>query len=149
MKKLSFNSFTFSISFSRTFVLKHQKFHIQKSYLIIDDLIRMFREKFKSFDLRQHQKRRFFSQNIDVRSFVTYQFRIILYFMFTINQKTSINQISKISKSKISKQYMFAKFIRIVFSKNFFEKSIILSYKKSNIFYISLQSKFSSKFSFA
>ena len=55
MKKLSINSFTFSISFFRTFVLKHQKF-----YLIIDNLIRMFHKKFESFDLSSHQKTSFF-----------------------------------------------------------------------------------------
>ena len=131
MKKLSINSFTFSISFFRTFVSKHQKF-----YFIIDDLIRMFREKFKLFDLRQHQKRRFFSQNIDVRSFVIYQFRIIVYFLFAINQKTLINQISKNSNSKNFQQHTFAKFIRFVFDLS--KKSIILLYKKLNIFYISL-----------
>ena len=144
IKKLSINcSFTFSISFFRTFfrifVSKHQKF-----YFIIDNLIRMFREKFKSIDLSQHQKRRFFSQNIDVRSFVTYQFRIIVYFLFAINQKTSISQNLKNSNSKNFQQFTFAKTIRFVL----FEKSIILLYKKSNIFYILLQSKFSSKFSF-
>ena len=96
MKKLSIIcSFTFSISSSRTSVSKHQK-----SYLTIDNLIHMFREKFKSFDLSQHQKRRSFSQRIDARSFVTYQSRIIFYFMSAVNQKTSISQSLKNSKSK-------------------------------------------------
>ena len=151
IKKLSINSFTFSISFFstlfKTSVLKHQK-----SYFIIDDLIRMFREKFKSFELRQHQKNFAFSQNFDIRSFTqsrfSYQSRIIVYFLFAINQKTSINQNSKSSNSKSFQQFTFAKTIRSVLS----EKSIISSYKKSNISYISLQSKFSflqSKFSFA
>ena len=53
-------SFTFSISFSRT--------SVSKFYFIIDDLIRMFREKFKSFDLRQYQKDFAFSQRFDIRS---------------------------------------------------------------------------------
>ena len=149
MKKLSINcSFTFSTSFfstsSRTPVSEHQKL-----YLTIDDLIRMFREKSRSFDLRQHQKNFAFSQSDDTRSFVTYQSRIIVYFLPTTNQKTSISQISKSSKSKISKQYMFAKSTRTAFNNDFFEKSIISSYKKSNIFYISLQSRFFSRFSFA
>ena len=135
MKKLSVNSFTFSTSSSRTFV--------SKFYFIVDDLIRMFREKFKSFDLHSHQKSRSFSRNSDI----FYQSRIIVYFMFAVNQKTSINQISKSSKSKISKQYMFAKSIRFAFALS--KKSIFSSYKMTNIFYISLQSKFSSKFSFA
>ena len=63
MKKLSVNSLTFSISSFRTSVAKHQK-----SYLTIDDLIRMFREKFKSFDLHQHQKNLISSQSDDTRS---------------------------------------------------------------------------------
>ena len=148
MKKLSVNcSFTFSISFFRTFVSKH-------SYLTIDNLIRMFREKFKSFDLQQHRKDFAFSQRFDIRSFrqsrffSMHQSRIIFYFMFAINQKTSINQNLKSSNSKSFQQFTFAKTIRFVL----FEKSIISSYKKSNIFYISLQSRFSflqSRFSFA
>ena len=67
MKKLSINLFAFSTSFFRTSVRKHQKFHVQKFYFIIDDLIRMFREKFKSFDLRQHQKNFVFSQSFDCK----------------------------------------------------------------------------------
>ena len=148
MKKLSVNSFTFSTSSSRTSVSEHQKF-----YLIIDDLIRMFREKFKSFDLRQHQKSFVSSQNFDTRSssqsrsLFMHQSRIIVYFLFAVNQKTSINQISKSSNSKSFQQHTSAKSIRSVFILS--EKSTISSYKKTNIFYISLQSKFSSRFSFA
>ena len=70
-----------SISFA-TFSSKFQKFHFT-----IDNLIRMFREKSKSFDLSQHQKRRSFSRNFDI----FYQSRIIAYFLFAINQKSSIN----------------------------------------------------------
>ena len=81
-----------SISFA-TFSSKFQKFHFT-----IDDLIRIFREKFKFFDLSQHQERRFFSQNFDVCQ--SYQSRIIVYFLFAINQKTSINQNLKNSNSK-------------------------------------------------
>ena len=47
----------FSISFA-TFSSRFRKF--QKFYFTIDDLIRMFREKSKSFDLSQHQNRCFF-----------------------------------------------------------------------------------------
>ena len=137
IKKLSVNSFTFSISFFRTSVSKHQKF-----YFIIDDLIRMFREKFKSFDLRSFQKRRFFSRNFDI----FYQSRIIVYFLFAINQKSSISQNLKNSNLKNFQQYTFAKSIRLVFI--LLEKSIFSLYKMINIFYISLQSKFSLKFSF-
>ena len=141
---------TLSASFFRTFVRKHQEFHIQKSYFIIDDLICMFREKFKSFDLRQHQKRRFSSQSIDARQFVTYQFRIIVYFLFAVNQKASISQSLKSSNPKSFQQHTSAKSIRSAFALR--EKSTFSSYKKSSIFYISLSSKSSflqSKFSFA
>ena len=149
MKKLSVNSFTLSASSSRTFVSKHQKF-----YFTIDDLIRMFREKFRSFDLRQYQKDFASSQNFDTRSsrqsrfFSMHQSRIIFYFMSAVNQKTSISQSLKSSNSKSFQQSTSAKTIRSALS----EKSIISSYKKSNIFYISLQSRFSilqSRFSFA
>ena len=64
----------------------------------------MFVEKLKSFDLRQHQNRRFFSQSFENRQFdrsiFFYQFRIIVYFLFAINEKTSINQNLKNSNSK-------------------------------------------------
>ena len=148
MKKLSVNSFTFSIFSFRKSVSKHQK-----SYFTIDDLIRMFREKSKSSDLHTHQKDFVSSQRFDIRSsrqsrfFSMHQSRIIFYFMFAINQKASINQDLKSSNSKNFQQHTFAKsisFCRFVLS----EKSIISSYKKSNIFYISLQSRFSSRFSF-
>ena len=54
--------------------------------------------------------------------------------MFAINQKSSINQSSKNSKSKNVNQHMFAKSIRIVFSKNLFEKTIVSSYYLRNFF---------------
>ena len=70
MKKLSVNySFTFSISSFRTFVSKHQK-----SYLIIDDLIRMFRKKSKSFEISQHQKRDFFRKTSTLVHLVNHVF---------------------------------------------------------------------------
>ena len=58
----------FSFIFS-TFFRKHQEFHIQKFYLIVNDLNRVFVEKHKSFDLQQHQNRCRFSQNFDFRQF--------------------------------------------------------------------------------
>ena len=60
--------------------------------------------------------------------------QIIVYFKFTVNQKSSIIQNSKSSKSKNLNQHMFAKSIRIVFSRNLFEKLINLSYKSAEIF---------------
>ena len=124
---------------------------ISKSHLTIDDLIRMFREKFKSFDLFQHQNRRSSSQNSDARTFIIYQSRIVVYFLSAVNQKTSISQSLKSSNSKSFQQHTFAKSISLCRSA-LSEKSIFSSYKKSDFFYISLQSKFSflqSKFSFA
>ena len=63
-------SFIFSFISSHNLVSKSQKFHIQKFYLIASDLNRMFVEKFKLFDLRQHHNRRFFQQNFDIRQYV-------------------------------------------------------------------------------
>ena len=137
----------------------------------MNDLSRMFDEKSKSFDLRQHHNRRFFQQSFDIRQsnsikshfiienlfemfnekfkkknllqnqndvsfreFFSNQSRITTYFKFTINQKSSINQNSKNSKSKNLNQHMFAKSIRIVFNNNLFEKSIKLSYKMLDVF---------------
>ena len=59
--------------------------------------------------------------------------------MFTVNQKSSINQNSKNSKSKNLNQHMFAKSIRIVFNKNVFKKSFKLSYKMFDVFCINLK----------
>ena len=195
-EKLSVNCLlTSSLSSFRTFVRKHQDHHVQKSYLIMNDLNRIFIEKFKSFDLRSHQDRLYFSQSFDIRQslqscfstvskkfyliienlfemfekkfkrknmfqsqknvssreFFSKQSRITIYFKFAINQKLSISQNSKNSKSKSLNQHMSAKFIRINFNKCF-EKSIFLSYKMLNIFYIKskifLQSRFSSRFLF-
>ena len=72
--------------FSTTFTSMFRK--LQKSHFTIDDLIRMFVEKSKSFDLSQHQNRRSSSRNFDARQ--SYQSRIIFYFKSAINQKTSI-----------------------------------------------------------
>ena len=145
VKIASTRSFTFSISLA-TSSSKHRK-SISKFYLTIDDLRRMFAEKFKSFDLPQHQNRRFSSQSLDTRSSISYQFRIIFYFSSAINQKASINQSLKSSKSKNFQQYMFAKSLSFYRLTVLFEKSTFSSYKKSDIFYISLQSKFSTRFS--
>ena len=165
IKIVAFNcSLTFSISSSRT--------SVSKFYFTMNDLSRMFHEKFKSFDLQQYHNHRFSRQSFDVRqsrfasskkSHLTIenlfeifdekfkkkslfqnqnnvffrafsdQMQIIVYFKSTVNQKSSISQISKNSKSKISKQHMFAKSIRTVFSEILFEKSIELSYKMLEI----------------
>ena len=116
----------------------------KKSYLTIENLFEMFDEKFKKKNLFQNQN------NVSFRAFSD-QMRIIAYFKFAVNQKLSINENSKSSKSKSLNQHRFAKFIRANFSKCS-EKSIFLSYKMSDIFYIKskifLQSRFSSRFSF-
>ena len=88
----------------------------------------MFDEKIKKNDLFQNQIKFFFRAFFSDRSSVT------IYFKFTINQKSSINQNSKNSKSKNLNQHMFAKSIRIVFSENLFEKSIKLLYKMLDVF---------------
>ena len=164
-------SFTSSSTSSNTSVRKHQKSHIEKFYLTMNDLHRIFAEKFKSFDLRQHHNRRSSSQNCDVRQsrsikfhliieslfemfdekfrrkssfqnqknvssseFLAEQSRIIVYFKSRVNQKSSITQNSKNSKSKSLNQHMFAKSIRTVFNKDLFEKSINLQYKSTDVF---------------
>ena len=107
----------------------------------------MFDENFKKKILLYNQKSQFENQmNVFFRNIFSNQMRIIFYFKFAINQKTSINKISKNSKSKISKQHMFAKSIRIVLNKNLFKKSIKLLYKKFDVFCINL--KFSVDVSF-
>ena len=148
-EKLSINSLTSSISSSSTSVRKHQKL-----YLIIDDLSRMFRGKSRSFDLRQYQKDSASSQRFDTSSsrqshfFSMHQSRIISYFLSAVNQKTSISQSLKSSNSKNFQQHTFAKSISLCRSA-LSEKSTFSSYKMTDIFYISLQSRFSSRFSFA
>ena len=77
----------------------------------------MFNEKFRKKNLFQSQK------NVSSREFFSKQSR----------RKSSINQISKSSKTKSLKQLISAKSICTVFT-NCFEKSIISSYKMSDIF---------------
>ena len=60
-------SLTSSSTSSNKSVRKHRESHIQKFYLTMNDLSRMFHEKSKSFDLRQHHNRRFSSQSFDIR----------------------------------------------------------------------------------
>ena len=95
-----------------------------KSYLTIENLFEMFDEKIRRNSLFQNQK------NVSSREFFSKQSRITIYFKFTVNQQSSINQNSKSSKSKRLKQHTFAKFIRIAL----LEKSFISSYKMLDIF---------------
>ena len=151
-KRVKITSTTCSLTSFATSSSRLRK--LQKSHLTIDDLIRMFAEKSRSFDLSQHQDRRTSSQSIDARqsrSSSTYQSRIIAYFLSAVNQKTSISQDLKSSKSKTFQQRTLAELIslcRSVLS----EKSVFSSYKKSDFSHISLHSRFSflqSRFSFA
>ena len=66
--------FIFSFISSYTSIRKYQKFHIQKFYLIMNDLHRIFYKKFESFNLRQYYNRRFFQQNFDIRQFFSIKF---------------------------------------------------------------------------
>ena len=77
-----------------------------------------------------------------------HQSRIISYFLSAVNQKASISQSLKNSNSKSFQQHTLAKSISLCRSA-LSEKSAFSSYKMTDIFYISLQSRFSSRFSFA
>ena len=100
----------------------------------------MFDEKFRKKSLFQSQK------NVSSREFFSEQSRITFYFKFTINQKSSISQNLKSSKSKSWNQHIFAKSIRTVFSKSLSEKSINLSYKMFNIFDVNSKSSIETSF---
>ena len=84
-----------------SFISQKSKHQHQISYFIIDDLYRMFAEKFKSIDLSRHQIRRIFSSSVDFRQSiqrVLVQIKITFYFKFAINQNKSISQDSKIDE---------------------------------------------------
>ena len=87
-KRVKTTSTTCSLTSFATFSSRLRKSN-SKSYLTIDDLIRMFHEKSKSFDLSSHQNHRSSSQSFDTCQFdqssSSYQFRIIFYFLSTIN----------------------------------------------------------------
>ena len=117
-------SSTSSSIFSRNSTSKHQK---QKLYLIIDDLFRMFAERFKRTNLLRINDR--IKKNKSSSKFFN-QIKITFYFRFAVNQHRSISQNSKISNSRSFHQLMNAKTIRTIFNK-WFEKSIISSYKIS------------------
>ena len=99
-----------------------------KSHLIIENLFEMFDERFRRKSSFQNQK------HVSFREFSSNQSRITIYFKSEFNQKSSVSQDSKNSKSKSLNQHMFAKSTRTVFSKNLFEKLIDLSYKLSDVF---------------
>ena len=114
----------------------------KKSYLSIENLFEMFDAKFRRKSMFQNQK------NVFSREFFSRQSRITVYFKSTVNQKSSISQNSESSKSKSLNQHMIAKFIRIAFSEDLFEKSIELSYKLFDVFCINLKSFVETSFFF-
>ena len=117
MKKLSINcSLTSSLSSSRTSIRKHHEFHMQKSYLIMNDLSRMFTEKSKSFDLRSHQDRSYSSQSFDIR-------------------QSSQSCFSTVSK----KSYLIIENLFEMFDEKFRKKSLFQSQK--NVFFREFFSK--------
>ena len=146
MEKLPANSLTPPASHPRTPVPKHQK-----SYLTIDDLVRMFDGKARPFGLRQHQKRLASPQSPGTRSpgqpRSPYQSRITAYFMPIANQKTPISQTSKSPNPKSFQQHTPAEPIRPASALP--EKSAFSPYKKPGISYTSRQSRSSSRSSFA
>ena len=105
----------------------------QRCFILLSNLFEMFNEKFKKSNLFQNKK------NVSFREFFSKQLRITIYFKFTINQKSSINQNLKKLKLKSSNQHIFAKSIRIVFNKKLFQKLIVLSCKSTNVFYVKIK----------
>ena len=54
----------------------------------MNDLSRMFDEKFKSFDLQQHQNRALSSRNFDIRQSYSIKFHLIIENLFEMyNEK--------------------------------------------------------------
>ena len=136
MKKLSVNcSLTSSFSSSRTSIRKHQELHMQKSYLTMIDLSRMFDEKSKSFDLQQHQNRALFSRSFDIRQFHSIKFHLIIENLFEMfNEKFMKKNLFQNQKNVSSREF-FSKQSRIT---TYF-KSVIN--RKSSISQISKSSK--------
>ena len=99
-------SLTFSLSFFWISVRKHQEFYIQKSYLIMNDLSRIFVEKFKSFDLSQHQNRSSFSQNLDICQSTS-----------SIKSHFTIENLSEMFDEKVKKNSLFQSQMNLFFSR--------------------------------
>ena len=122
-----------------------------KPYFTIDDLVRMFRGKPSPFGLPQHPKRRPSPQSPGARPPTTYQSRITAYFLPAANQKAPISQGLKSPNPKSFQQHMPAESLppcRPALLTYLPEKSAFSPYKKPGFSYISLQSRFSSRFSF-
>ena len=126
MKKLSINcSFTFSLSSFWTSVRNFHEFHIRKSHLIMNNLNRMFHEKFKSFDLRQHHNSRSSSQSFDIRQFHSSSFSIKSYLI--------IENLFEIFDEKLKKKSLFQNQKNVSFRTFFSNQSRITIYFKFTV----------------
>ena len=87
----------------------------------------------RMFDGKSRRKGLFQSQNHESSQASSGQMQITAYFKPTANQKPPINQTSKGSKPKTSKQHMPAESIRTAFSRSLPEKLADLPYKLPDI----------------
>ena len=126
MKKLSVNcSFTSSFSSFRTFVRNLHEFHIRKSHLIVNDLSRMFHEKSKSFDLRQHHNRRLSSQSLDIHQSHSSS--------SSIKFHLTIENLFEMFDEKFRKESLFQNQKNVSFREFFSNQTRITIYFKSTI----------------
>ena len=114
-------------SSSQSFDVRQHRFAFaEKSYLTIENLFEMFGGKSRRTDLFQGRN------NVPSQA-SSKQSRITIYFKPAVNQKPSISQNSKSSKSKSLNQHMPAKSIRTVSSESLPEKSAKLPYKMLDV----------------
>ena len=106
-----------------------------KFYLTINDLFRIFVEKFKSINLRQHQNHQFFSRIFDISKRNFMQMRIIFYFLSIVESTkfefftlmyNSIKQSIRVLFSQISSRLFFS--IRFLFSTSFFFVDVVKNF---------------------
>ena len=124
------------VTMRSTFFFKSIFATFTKFYLTMNDLFRMFVEKFKSIDLQQHQKHQFSLRNFDISKRDLMQMRITSYFLLVKSTKfeiftsvhVSIKQSIRISSSRFSffSSFRFRSYfsIRFLFSTNFFFSSV-------------------------
>ena len=128
VEKLSVNcSFTSSFSSSQISVRNLHEFHIQKSHFIMNDLSRMFAEKFSSFDLQRHQSRRFSSKSFDLRQSSRSCFSTSTKSYFTIEN------LFEMFDEKIRKNNLFQSQKNVSFREFFSKQSRITIYFKLTI----------------
>ena len=122
-----------SLISSRISSSKHQDIRIQKFYLTMNDLHRMFVEKSNSFDLQRHQMRSFFSRDSDKCSFANkcdfIQSRITSYFHAMISSvfksikfETFASTHDSIKQSTRTSSFLFRSIFR------FFSSSMRISF---------------------